>query len=251
MKAESTLIRGNRRVALVLTATIDPGGMRFVSRRTPEVRFMDYVRSLRKWVRTASLFQSILWIENSGHRLAEAIKNEFGNVVQVVSFAGNNYSRDLGKGYGEALILEKAGSVLRSVGDAEYVLKCTGRLYYKNANDLVAVLRQGPDMVVRLSRDLAFADSRVFAIRLNLLETLMEGFKTEVNDCAGTFFEHVLARHVLSLAARGYRVHPFPSPPLLEGWSGSSGERIRAGLLDPRNMLRRVAYGVAGRLKYI
>jgi hypothetical protein len=151
------------------------------------------------------------------------LRREFGHKFHISTFSANGDSYQRGKGYGEAAMLERVRTDLSLSSD--YLVKCTGRLYVGNIERLLTVLRSAPDIVVRMTRDLSFADSRLFALRTSLTDRLLSGLKEGVHEMDGAYIEHALARRVLSLASEGARVAQWPAPPYYVGRSASTGQR--------------------------
>jgi hypothetical protein len=212
------------RPALVLTATIEPRHEGYVAIADPYERYLHYQRALRRWAARRDLFSHIVFCESSGHRLCQELEGEFGDQVQVLALADlPEYPAHLGKSYGEALILERFAAAADIT--ATHVVKCTGRLYVRNARRLLAGLDDGIDMLVRLRRDLRFADSRFFACRTALLPTLVADLKALIDDGAHVYMEHALARCALRYRGGGARIESFPLPPLLAGRSASNRRR--------------------------
>jgi GNAT superfamily N-acetyltransferase len=212
------------RPVLVLTATIEPRHQSYVVIADPYERYLHYQRAVRRWVARHDLFSDIVFCESSGHPLCQRLEGEFGDRVRVVALTDlPDYPAHLGKGYGEALILERLAA---SAGiTAPHVVKCTGRLYVRNARQLLAGLDEGVDMLVRLRRDLRFADSRFFVCRTALLTDLAADLTALIDDSAHVYMEHALARCALRYRGGGARIESFPVPPLLAGRSASTNRR--------------------------
>jgi hypothetical protein len=208
----------------------------------PEARAVEYETALRRWTRDPSLFKQIIWWENSDHPLAHKIAAEFAPTVSAHVFRAEPFESGLGKGYGEALMLEQIA--LAGIG-SQYALKCTGRLSVANIKSLLSSVRSAPDVVVRLSQDLALADSRFFLVSSKLLPELTSDLKSEVNDERGAYLEHALARRVLRLAAEGARVRFWATSPRFRGESGSTGQRYDS----LRSQLRWPAEDILYRIK--
>jgi len=211
--------------ALVLTATISPRHQGYVAIADPQERYLHYRQALRRWAAHRDLFSDIVFGESSGHRLCGELEREFGDRVRVVVLADlPDYPAGRGKGYGEALILERLAA---SAGiAARQVVKCTGRLYVRNVRRVLAGLDDGVDMRVRLRRTgRCFADSRFFACRTALLPALVRDLKALIDDSAHVYMEHALARCALRYRGEGARIESFPVPPLLAGRSASTNRR--------------------------
>jgi hypothetical protein len=124
---------------------------------------------------------------------------KFASTVSTHVFTAEPFDSGLGKGYGEAQMLEQIAHA--GIG-SKYMLKCTGRLSVANIGSLLTTLDSAPDIVIRLTKDFAYADSRLFVVSSALLSDLTSNLASEANDSRGLYLEHALARRVLRLAGR-------------------------------------------------
>lgn len=219
-------------LTLLLTATINPGDMILLKRRDPYKRLNDYLSALRRWVRVHGI-DNIVFCENSGSHEIQSIVDiaqRTNPPVEVLQFCGNDYPLELGKGYGEATIINYALSHSEYIERADYVIKCTGRLFVINSNRTLQCLRSSPDIAVNLDRTLQKADSRFFVVRPSVLRQVMDGFEQQVNDSRGITFENVLANRVLGLIASGVRWSSLAELPLYSGVCGGSNRRYDSGV---------------------
>ena len=210
-------------VSLILTATVDPRPVPALVRTRPEDRADEYRAALQRWSRESRLFTRIMWWENSNHQLAHQIAAEFSSAVSANVFTAEQFDSRLGKGYGEALMLEQ---IAAEGIDSFYGLKCTGRLSVANIRSLLtASLDSAPDIVIRLAQDFTHVDSRLFMVSSQLLREFTWNLGSEVNDDKGQYLEHAIARRVLQLAAKGARIGFWAGSPRYQGSSASTGLR--------------------------
>ena len=241
--------RDGPRFLLLLTATIDPKGMILTARQSPVERLKDYRASLHRWLKRKNLFARIVLCENSGYPIPKDLKGEFnrvgGDLLVIFQFDGNNYPRFRGKGYGEAKIIEYVVDNFQRIDDYDYVVKCTGRLYVPNISRILKTLDKGPDIACSLTKNLHIADSRLFAARPEVMKILIQGFAEEVNDTAGVYFEHVLARRIAELVSKGYRFSPWNELPYYMGVSGSTGRQLNSVRAWTRHLAKNLLYKIS------
>lgn len=122
---------------LLLTACINSGGMSFTALQDPGVRKRQYVDALRYYLDNASL--RIVFCENTGYDMSEQFSEDIAsNRLEYMTFDGNRYDRTLGKGYGEALIIQHALCNSSFINDSDgYVIKITGRIIVENISDII------------------------------------------------------------------------------------------------------------------
>ena len=97
---------------LLLTATVRPADVIYCDRAGVHIRLADYMHAFRFWL-GEPLIQRIVFVENSGFDLgpfrAMANRPAFGHKqVEVLGFTQAPFDRNLGKSYGEALIIQHA-----------------------------------------------------------------------------------------------------------------------------------------------
>lgn len=212
-------------VNLILTATVAPKTVPALVQVHVADRFHDYRQALKRWGRKATMFQRVHWWENSNHQLAHDLASEFSSAVVPHIFGPEDFDTRLGKGYGEALMLERIAS---DDIDADHYLKCTGRLTVSNISALISAFKRTnppPDLVISLAQDLSYVDTRLFLVSSELMPKLVAGLKSEVDDSAGRYLEHAVARRVLLLASSGTRIGFWKDAPRFCGTSASTGQR--------------------------
>lgn len=222
-------------VCLLLTATINVGTMLYSARNDPATRLADYRQALRFWV-SANTLKKIIFCENSGadlDQLKDIVPAADGPVVEFIGFKAQGIDPRRGKGAGEMDILGHALSVSRLLEPGDHILKVTGRHILANAVALVSQVEytDPPDIVCNLTRNLTYADSRVFVMRENLIRSHLVSIGNTINDSVGVHFEHVLAQAVLRSIADGYRWEMPAVRPDLRGISGTSGKSFGDGPL--------------------
>lgn len=216
---------------VVLTGTVSPPpGVPTLRLMAPEARAQQYLAAATWWARAAERNSSRVVLVDSSPRATaelEALESgmsELGAPGSEVGFVHHAVPEDRhreGKGVGEALLLRE---VARShLGDCTHVLKCTGRLVVPN---LAKALPRAVDGITCVLRpDLSWADSRLFVAERGVFERYLGDLDARVDEGRGQFFEHALARQVMSAVADGVAFRPFRRLPRFSGQSGSTGRR--------------------------
>lgn len=219
---------------LLLTASIDTKGRAMTLRSDPLLRLDDYKTALLKWLAEPGL-EKIVFCENSGYDL-ESLKNlsvshnRLGKEIEFISFHGQSFPPDLGKGYGEMRILAHACQASRLITDTCMVVKATGRYYVENISALLGGMDGGADIVCNLTRNLSYADSRLFFARKAFFERYLLPMQEMINDSQGLYFEHAFARAAHKAMGDGMRWSLFPCLPEIVGISGTENVSYRLPL---------------------
>lgn len=246
-------------VALLLTATIAVNpGVPGVSASDPKEREESYAVTLRYFLRHHPRLRRLVFAENSGwplNRLEEVTRtNPLSKEVELVSLQANDFPGSFGKGYGEALLIDRALAVSEILHRVGYVAKLTGRQRLLNATTLLErvpapvhflcdLKDHGIYEVLRLPAAGRYCDTRFFAFQISFFDR---------------FFRHLHHDHhqgELNLEAQYYErvkalegtpgvVCRFPVEPEYRGraghWDknyGSPGEQVKRHL---RRVLRRL-----------
>ena len=132
-----------RDVTLILTAAVRVNpGVPGVTAPDPAAREEEYAESLRYYLQEHPRVRRIVLAESSGWPLARfedaATDNPLGKEVEILQLACNDFPGHLGKGYGEALLLDRALSASRF--ETRYLAKLTGRQRLANLTGLLEKL---------------------------------------------------------------------------------------------------------------
>lgn len=135
-----------RQHILLLTATITPlPGINNLAHIDPGKRLQDYANALEFYLKRLRPNEEIVFCENSGsdlsvlraltHRLNAAHKVEF------LSFFGNDFPPNYGRGYGEFKLVDHAMThsekIRTAPQDAVMIWKVTGRYIVHNLNAII------------------------------------------------------------------------------------------------------------------
>jgi len=218
-----------KEVVILLTATVDVRDVSFMDRQDADVRLNDYKQALRLWLKTPDSF-SLVFCENSGYDLSEIVQiveecNPYNKQVELLSFDDNNYSRELGKGYGEIRTIAYAINHSKILKLDALIVKVTGRYYIQNIGSIITGLSQmsESDSYCDLSRNLSWADTRIFCSTIPFLTKFMIPMQEVCNDTEGVTVENILARAVHKCLAQGKSWSMLPCYPDIRGVSGTNG----------------------------
>ena len=152
-----------KQVVLLLTGTVNPNNMSFTKLLDADSRKAQYLEAIRFWLKRVDV--PIVFVENSGYSLAPFFEKEIAaNKLEMLDFEGNNYTRNLGKGYGELLILEYAYLHSKKIREADFIFKVTGRHRILNFSSFLKQYKQCSDIhiMVKFYGYLKNCDSRFF-----------------------------------------------------------------------------------------
>jgi hypothetical protein len=246
---------------LCLTASVDPMGMPGVSRPDPNVREADYAKCLQFYAEEFPQVRRILFIENTGWALdrlrgVSEAHNPHGKRFEFVSLRCNDFPRELGKSYGEFLLLDKGLEQSPMARGASYIAKLTGRNYLTNLTDIVervkrpfgllCDLRDHPIYdLLRIKACGHHSDTRFLVFTPDFYERNIRGTYVKCNEAAGYFAENLIYDVAKDPALAGEVIRRFPIEPDFRGlaghWNkdyGSRRERLKRAM---RGTTRRVA----------
>ncbi len=234
-------------ICIIITATIDPKGMVFTKRNSPKDRLNDYKKVFTKFCNQKEV-SNIIFIENSGYSL-DYFQNEKKNYpdkkIEIISSKINNeFSRKLGKGFGEHLSLKEVFDKSVSLKDYDYFIKCTGRYHLLNFSSIFKSIKKEILTVNGYLKDnLKFFDTTIlcgskdFFIKYVIPET------KNVNDSENIFFENCVANALLKAMADGYSFNQIKDLPIIDGYIGTNNKKFRF------NIIRRIKIKILGKLK--
>ncbi len=214
---------------LILTATINPQGMRYTMRSDPDQRRQDYRSAFERWL--SSDFEKIVFCENSGGDLNDFqnLADRSGKQVDFISFEQEKFDERHGKGYGECLLIERA--LQSNLIDPEgLVCKVTGRLYLLSQARLVAYAKtERFDICMDVHRNLDSTDVRAFMAKPEFFTRYLLPLKDELNELVEPMqnLGRIAAQALHRAMADRMVWRPLPCSPGYVGFSGSHGHQYR------------------------
>lgn len=202
---------------LLLTGTVNSSGVHFMERNNTEERLKDYLGALKRWLQTDEI--KIVFVENSSFP-----KESLGNDIvlnknfEYLTYNGQDFSRSRGKGFGEINSFEFAFKNSKLIKEADYVVKCNGRYFFKGYSKFENL---DSDVIGDFSDNLTYMDSRVFGFKKSFFKDYFLKYKDLIDDSKGVYFEHVLAMATHELLSNNGKWNPIPFPLIIEGYSGS------------------------------
>lgn len=209
------------KICLLLTACINPNGMSYTQLQDSAERLRQYADALNYYLGKTSL--PIVFVENSGYDISSSFVKEIGSGrLEVLTFNGNNYDKQKGKGFGEALILKYAFEHSQILKQCDYVVKITGRLIVRNIKSILFESRliKNELIVSYLCQD--FLDSRVFIASSSFYKDLFLPNIDRIDDGIGYYFESLLLDCKKQTDWRPF----YTLLPQIDGVSGTYGTKI-------------------------
>jgi hypothetical protein len=189
------------KICLLLTGTIAPSNVPNLVRNNCIEREKDYIKSISFWM---SHEWPIVFVENSNF-YSEALESIFLNTDhEYIKFTTKR--SHLGKGAGEAEIIEYALENSNILKNSNIIVKVTGRLYIKNINQIISTfIERESSLIVNFRKNLFFADSRLIVATKNFFSNYLLQELNNIDESQCTFFEHIFAKAALRAIADGLK----------------------------------------------
>lgn len=202
-------------------------GMSHTKLSNPTIRQQQYVDAIRWYLYNTSF--PILFVENSCHDFSREFTTFINsNRLEFITYDGNQYNRELGKGYGEACIIEYGLRHSRMIcGSKEQcsIIKVTGRYTCKNIMELSKKCSRKDTVYANIAKDIYngsnIAISNIFIAPLTFLTDFFLVGKGRLNDSKGYIFENLLYDSITRWKSSGCRFREFWALPLISGVSGT------------------------------
>lgn len=217
---------------IFLTGCINPKGMKYTALNNTEIRKRQYIETIKWYYENTEL--PILFVENSNTDISQELKifTQSGR-LEYIYFDGNNFDKALGKGYGEAEIIEYGisnSNKLEYFGENISIIKITGRYKCVNINRIITHYNRRNTIYANLGNDDwggDIADSRFLIAPLLFWKNYFLPKRSMLNDSKCYHFEHLLRNAIQQWKREGNRHREFWICPCIEAVSGTSGTAFK------------------------
>lgn len=125
---------------LFLTACINPKGMVNTAIQNVNIRRKQYYEALKYYIYNTDY--RIVFVDNSGYDISpDFIKYINEGRLEVIAIDNNNFDKELGKGYGEGLIIYHGILNSKFINKDSIIIKVTGRHIIKNINAIYSMTK--------------------------------------------------------------------------------------------------------------
>ncbi len=186
---------------ILLSACVNPDGMSYTLLSNPEIRQKQYLEALEYYLTHTPY--SIVVCENTQTRfIPSTMLDTYADRLEFLTFDGNRFDKTLGKGYGEAIIIEHALNHSVFCKDADYIIKITGRLIIRNFQTLLSsgFLFHSPlrkYVIADMHTPLTMCNSFFLVAHKEFWQNYFCPAKEKLNDSRNFTFEHLLAQKIL------------------------------------------------------
>ena len=219
-------------IVLLLTGTVNPGGMSMTALNDTAVRESQYVDSINYWANYSEI--KIVFVENSGCDFSNKVNSHIlSKKLEFFCFNGNTYDKNLGKGLGELSCIEFALLYSTFLKENPFIFKVTGRYKVLNFDTFLHYIKKNErvDLMVDLKLNLTFADSRFFGFKKEFINEYLLNYKNILNDSESVYFENILTKATLVAVSNGYSYTAMPDLPRICGFSGSLGKEFKSNYI--------------------
>lgn len=186
----------NNEIAVILmTACVCPNGTAYTVLQDSSIRKSQYLEAIDYYLQNTDF--KIVFCENSGVDLWDEISSEKKHArLEYITFNGNDYNKEFGKGYGESKIILHAILNSRFLKSASYIIKITGRVKVLNINDISTSLPANHFEKKIIKIDFSSEQGRIssvcFLASKNWLRGVMEKYGEKIRDDGAINFEGAL-----------------------------------------------------------
>lgn len=178
---------------LLLTACVNPNGMSFTKIQDTNLRLSEYISAIFWYLKNTSL--PIVVCENTLYDFSNDFEDYLSSGrLELLCFNGNGYERSLGKGYGEALIIDYAIKHSKLITEKSIIIKITGRIIINNIRDIIIDCNNQNNIYADafLIDGRMQAASRIFISPYLFLTNYFLSNLSSLNDSKYYYFEHLL-----------------------------------------------------------
>lgn len=200
---------------IFLTACINPNGMSHTVLQDVEIRKQQYVDALNFYLQNTTL--PICFVENTGYDLS----NEFSEYIdngrlEHLTFVGNNYDKERGKGYGEAKIIQYGIKNSQMLQNCKYLIKVTGRVVVPDIQRLADSILLSFSNIFRSDIVLEdFIRTVLFITTPQIIGDILESRIEDITEQKGCLLEEIMMQEIIK---RQYiRMIPFLSTVKIDG----------------------------------
>jgi hypothetical protein len=216
-------------IVILLTGTIKVKDVPHLSLTDTFLREREYCKSIEKWIK---LGYPIIFCENSNYDskiINEVIDKCSPKQFEYMKFTSS--ASQLGKGHGEAEIIDYVFKNSRLVNDHSIICKVTGKNYLLNAASIFKKILQSAAsknlVIAILMKNLTMADSRFFFFKKEFYVKYWQKYIGEVNEANKIYIEHTLAKSIHIAIAEGEKWSLLPELPLFVGLIGTNGKNYK------------------------
>lgn len=213
---------------LFLTACINPKGMTNTAIQNLNIRKEQYYEALNFYINNTDF--RILFVDNSGYDISADFKKyiEEGR-LEVITIDNNNFNKELGKGYGEGLIINHGLLNSKFITKNSIIIKVTGRHIVKNINTIYAMTRMAYNSKSFVCCDINNKSksgiSDCFIATYDFFVLFATRYISFINEANNIWFEHALYKAIIVFCRDNEFVF-LPLPLNQKGCSGSTGEKF-------------------------
>lgn len=217
---------------IFLTGCINPDGMSFTKLQNPVVRKQQYIDAINFYIKETDAL--ILFVENSGTDISgEFDLLELKDRLEVLTFNGNNFDKNLGKGFGEMQIIKHATEHSTLYKHCEHIIKITGRYKVLNIKSYLTGTHFLDSEVIKLDiiRSLAICESKFWICKKEFLPSFLLKYHDKLNDSEGYYFEHALLHATFDSIKKGFRYGTLIEFPRFSGVYGTDNTKFNDSYL--------------------
>jgi hypothetical protein len=210
---------------ILLTACVNPDGMAYTSLQDTNGRIKQYKEALDFYLKNTAYH--ILIVENTMYDFGVdyALYIASGR-LECLTFNGNDFDKSLGKGFGEALIIQYAFNHSVLLKSYSYFIKITGRVIIENIHTLVKYSRLLKDerniVACNIRPKKKIASAVFFIAKKEFITSYFLPFADEIDDSRNKWFEHVLFDAIMRCKKENYKSVIFPVPIKIKGIAGTT-----------------------------
>jgi hypothetical protein len=204
---------------ILLTACVDPNGMKYTKLQNSEQRKKQYIEALDWYINNTNF--NIIFAENSNCDFSDMYKKYIEeNRLEYLTYSGNDYDKSLGKGFGEANIIKYAINNSKLIRDDDYIIKITGRIKVLNINKLIDV----KDKAIQYKNNgNKFAEGTIVSFPVKFIKKYFNKNINLINDSKSFYFEHALYKSINE--QKEFIKREFKINPKIDGFRGTTGKK--------------------------
>lgn len=211
---------------ILLTACVNPNGMAFTALQDSEERKKQYLTAVNWYLENT--IEKLVLVENSNCDLSNYFTKYILNKrLEIITFNGNDYDRSLGKGFGEARIINEAlihSRFIQNCSDWDCIIKISGRLIIQNIRNVINLpINRTVYGNTKIENGKGWCNSEIIKAPKSFFLKYFIKNSHLLNDSKNYCFENLMYDSLILWIRDGMKHLDFRFPLQIEGMSGTRG----------------------------